>query len=200
MSKKIIAVDVDDVLAKEAEFVIAYSNRVWGHTLSLDDYSEDWTQLWQVDRVETERRVQELHKPGIVSSYELLEDGHEVLKTLTKKYKLIIITSRRSRVKSETLKWLQENFGDVFDEVHFSGIYEGSREGAHLLTKTDLCVELGVNYLIDDQPKHCFGAAGAGIDALLYGDYAVSRDLELPARVTRCKDWQAVKEYFDGRD
>jgi 5'(3')-deoxyribonucleotidase len=196
-NKPIIAVDIDDVIVSEAEFVVDYSNKHWGHSLSLEDYSEHWGKMWKVGAEEVERRADMLHAPGMIRKYSLLEDAHYALIELSKKFRLIILTSRRKIVEGETKEWLNENFGDIFEKVHFTGFWDTISSDSHLLTKADLVQELEVDYLIDDQPKHCFGAAEHGVQAVLFGDYAESRDLDLPDGVTRCKNWQEVLRYFE---
>lgn len=197
--KQTIAVDIDDVLAAEAEFVIEFSNKRWGHSLSLDDYHEHWEEMWGVDMAEMERRSSELHGRGIVSSYRLLDEAHATLERLAKKYRLVVLSSRRAAVQDETLEWLEKNFAGIFDEVRFTGFYDTLRHDRHLMTKADILQDMHAQYLIDDQPKHCFAAAAAGMEVVLFGDYGVSRHLHLPEGVTRCKDWLAVREYFDGK-
>lgn len=196
-NKPIIAVDVDDVIVSEAEFVIEYSNKHWGHSLSIDDYRENWSEMWQAGHEEVERRADILHAPGVVQHYRILDDAQDALKRLSNNYKMVILTSRRRIVRDETLAWLADNFEEIFEEVHFTGFWDIPGRGGHSLTKADLSKQIGANYLIDDQPKHCFAAAEAGIRALLFGDYAASRQLELPDSVVRCKDWQTVLEYFE---
>ena len=49
MTKKVIAVDIDDVLAESARNLVEYSNKSWGTNITVDDYDEDWAKLWQVD-------------------------------------------------------------------------------------------------------------------------------------------------------
>jgi uncharacterized HAD superfamily protein len=197
--KQTIAVDVDDVLAAEAEFVIAYSNKHWDHELTLEDYQENWGEMWNVDIDEVERRAAKLHMPGLVTSYRLMEGASDALRILKENYKLVILTSRRDVVRDETLAWLNDVFADVFSEVHFTGFWDTISEESHLLTKGELAKQIGADFLIDDQPKHCFAAAEAGVESLLFGDYAQSRNLTLPKGVTRCKNWGEVLEYFDGR-
>jgi uncharacterized HAD superfamily protein len=196
-SKPIIAVDIDDVIVSEAEFVIEYSNKNWGHSLSLDDYREHWGEMWQVGSKEVERRADILHAPGIIQKYRLLEDAHAALNKLSKGFTLIILTSRRKMVEKETREWLSDNFGDIFDKVHFTGFWDTITEESHLLSKADLAKDLGVSYLIDDQPKHCFGAAKHNVKAVLFGNYAATRHINLPTGVTRCNNWQEVLEYFE---
>jgi uncharacterized HAD superfamily protein len=196
-NKPVIAVDIDGVLVSEAEFIVHYSNKHWGHNLSLDDYREHWADMWKVGPEEVERRADILHSPGIIKKYRLLDNAHRVLSELSKNFRLIVITSRRKMVEEETIDWLEENFGDIFEQIHFTGFWDTITVESHLLSKADLSKELGVTYLIDDQPKHCFGAAKHGIKAILFGDYAESRHLDPPEGVKRCSNWQEVLEYFE---
>jgi uncharacterized HAD superfamily protein len=195
--RQVIAVDVDDVLAAEAEFVVAYSNKHWGHQLTLEDYQENWSAMWDVDIEEVERRATELHRPGLPTSYRLLDGAVSALQALKERYELVILTSRRNVVKDETLAWLNDVFADVFSEIHFTGFWDTISEDSHLMTKGELAKQIGADYLIDDQAKHCMAAAGAGIRSILFGDYAQTRNLDLPSGVTRCKDWAEVLDYFN---
>jgi uncharacterized HAD superfamily protein len=198
MKKPTIAVDIDDVLAAETEFIIEFSNKHFGHNLTREEYTEHWGDLWGVDLEEVERRAELIHESGNVSSYPLIEDGRAVLEHLKKHYRLVILTSRRDRLRQETLDWLDQHFPGLFDEVQFTGFFDTLNDDRHLLTKADLLLEMGADYLIDDQLKHCAGAAEAGLNVILFGDRATYRDTDLPANVTRCLDWPAVQEYFDG--
>lgn len=197
MTKPTIAVDIDDVLASEAAFVIAYSNEHWGTHLRIEDYSEDWASLWNVDYEECKRRITELNQPGLQTTYPLIEGGEEVLQKLKQHYKMIILTSRPRSMEGEITEWFDRVFPEIFSGMHFTGFWETDKPGGHLLTKGGLAKQIGADYLIDDQPKHCFAAAEVGVKAILFGDYAVSRNLDLPNNVTRCRDWQAVLEYFE---
>lgn len=197
MIKPTIAVDIDDVLVDEAEFVIAYSNQTWGHALTLDDYTEHWGELWQVGPGEVERRADALHEPGIKSAYRLIQDAHDTLIALKKQYRLVILTSRRAKVKQETLDWLETNFADVFSEIRFTGFYDTRSADRHTFTKGDILVEMGVSYLIDDQLKHCLGAAERGLEVILFGTRSLPQGVTLPSNIAQCPDWKSVKAYFN---
>ena len=198
MKKPTIAVDIDDVLANEAEFIIEFSNTHFGHSLASDDYDEHWGGMWDVDLEETERRALMIHEPGNSSQYRLHDGAQEVLSHLKEHYRLVILTSRRDSLQQETLDWLEQHFPGLFDEVKFTGFWDTLRADRHTLTKGEQLRTMGANYLIDDQLRHCTSAAEVGMEAILFGDRAAYRDIELPARVTRCSNWQQVQEYFDG--
>ena len=197
MNKPIIAVDIDDVLAAEAEFVVKFSNEQFGTRLMLEDYSESWNIMWNVDRDEVERRAHILHEPGIVTQYRIIPGGYETLKKLKETYEIIVVTSRRKRVEAETARWLDEHFPDIFSRLVLTGFWDDPRRpDRHLLSKGSLLNDHRVAYVIDDQPKHCLSALDHGIEPILFGDYAESRNVVAPKGVIRCKDWQAVAEFF----
>lgn len=199
MSKPVIAIDVDDVLAANAEGFIAYSNEKWGTKLKTDDYDEHWAMLWNVDNAETEKRAIDFHGSGAVRSYRHFEEAVPVLRSLAENYRLVITTSRRLQIKADTIEWIDQYFGDIFSEIRFAGMWDKVTDHSIKATKAELCKEIGAKYLIDDQLKHCTAAADAGIEALLFGEYTWNKTRQLPGGVTRVKDWNEVLEYFDAK-
>lgn len=200
MEKPIIAIDCDDVLAASAEAFLAFSNERWGTRLTIEDIDEDWSKMWQIDESETEERAKEYHASGIISQYKYYDDALPVLEWLAQKYRLVVATSRNSSINAETIAWIEEHYKGIFTDIYFSGIYDdySKLDTAHTFTKTDLLQKIGASYLIDDQQKHCNSAAKAGIRAVLFGDYPWTNVHALPSGVTRCLNWQEVREYFDG--
>jgi 5'(3')-deoxyribonucleotidase len=207
MARKKIAVDIDDVLAASAAEWVNFSNQQWGTSLTVDDYHEDWAKMWQVDRETESQRARQIYASGMIREFPPDKIAKEVLTELAKDYDLVIATSRVYKVHPDTLAWLDRHYGGIFKEVHMSGIYDRIADGAlptegqHNLTKGQLVAEIGADYLIDDQPKHCLAAAEAGLEAILFGDYKWNKILKaLPPGVTFCRDWLAVREYFSDRD
>jgi len=196
MSKPVIAVDIDDVLAAHAEAFIAYTNRKWGTNLKVEDYHEHWEDIWGVDLEEVERRSAEYHLTHEYRAYKHRHEALPVLQKLKKDYRLIVVTSRRREALQDTLDWLGEFFDGIFEDVHFGGFWDKIHDQSVHLTKLDICREIGASYLIDDQLKHCEAVAGAGMRAVLFGNYRWNQADKLPERVTRCNDWAAVGTYF----
>lgn len=194
-----IAIDIDDVLADNAKGFVAFSNQRWGTTLSVDDYDEHWAKLWQVDNEETESRANEFHNSGAFSTYNHSPSVRLVLEKLKKDYNLIVITSRRLQTKAETTLWINQHYPGISDDdhIHFAGIWDAISDLSISRTKGELSRELGANYIIDDQLKHCLAAATLGIQALLFGDYPWNNIANLPSNVQRVEDWPGVLRYFN---
>lgn len=200
MNKQKIAIDIDDVLAANAEGFVAYSNEKWGTNLRVEDYDEHWAEVWKVDMAETERRAVELHDSGIIAAYKHFNEALPILKKLSDRFDLIAITSRRRSIERLTREWIAKHYAGVFMDVQFAGIFDEPVHHEMLKkTKVDLFTSNNVSYVIDDQLKHCLAAAALGIDTILFGNYAWNQAAALPANITRCHDWAAVDEYFDAR-
>jgi 5'(3')-deoxyribonucleotidase len=198
--KQTIAVDVDDVLSASAEGFTTFSNQRWGHQLIPDDYQEEWAEVWNVTLEEAMRRSDEFHLSGVIKDYKQVEGAFTVLKKLSKKYKLLIVTARKKDIKELTDQWLDMYFPGIFTEVRYAGIWDTDHATSHQLvqTKAEICRDLGADYLIDDQLKHCIGAAGAGITSLLFGTYRWNQtDTQLPENVIRVASWRDIARYFD---
>jgi uncharacterized HAD superfamily protein len=196
-----IAVDIDDVLSATVEGLVAFSNQRWNMQLKPEDYTEELAVFWGVSLDEALKRVEQMLVSGLVSRHRHFEDAVPVLNKLKARYELVAVTSRRSVLKPETDEWLERHFGGLFAAVHYAGIWDGPYEVEAALkrTKAELCRELGADYLIDDQLKHCEGAAAAGLQALLFGHYHWNRKEALPAGIVRVRNWDEVGAYFDKR-
>lgn len=199
-TKPLVAIDIDDVLAHHAKAMVAYSNSVYGTNLTIDDYSEHWSNMWKIDHAQTKIRADKYHQTDDMLHYEHNQDADAVLRALSKTHRLIIVTARRNDVIGITEQWVNKHFDGIFEAIHHAGIWDSSiTDESYTATKADLCASLGVNYLVDDQSKHCNAAAQAGIQAIMFGDYPWNKHDELHPNVVRCHDWAAVAEYFDGR-
>ena len=200
MSKEVIGVDIDDVLADTAEGFTAFSNEYFGTTLSVADYTEHWAEMWRVDNREVERRAAVYNHSGAATRYRHREEARPVLDRLAEQYDLLALTSRNGGMKEQTFAWIETHFSGLFKDIQFAGIFDGPlHDGMLSMTKADLFASNNVNYVIDDQLKHCRAAAQLGIRAVLFGNYHWNTASELPPLITRCDDWQAVGEYFDAR-
>ncbi|HUS25740.1 MAG TPA: hypothetical protein VMY99_00110 [Nevskiaceae bacterium] len=197
-----IAVDIDDVLSASAEGFAAYSKKHWGSKAKAQDYTEAWAVFWDVPIDEVVRRGEQFHASDAVAGYKHFPDALPVLHALHNRYKLVIVTSRRRVLQAHTDMWLNAYFPGLFSETHYVGMWDTDKDLGHKLkqTKTETCRQIGADYLIDDQPKHCHDAAGAGIQSILFGDYAWNRaPQKLSSGVIRAKNWYGVKEYFDAQ-
>ena len=197
MEKKVIAVDIDDVLADNAQGFIEFSNRQWGTSLTIHDYTEHWAELWQCDMDEVLRRSKIFHDSDAMARYAHKPEAEPVLRNLVEDYTLVNTTSRKSLTAGITRTFIETNYGGIFSAIHHAGFFDDDTNIGLHETKADLCMRIGASYLIDDQLKHCRAAANVGITAVLFGDYPWNRTSDLPPGVARAHDWDEVQEFFE---
>lgn len=194
-----IAVDIDEVLADFVNHFVRFSNERWSTTLCFDDYDENWAAMWGVDLDEMKVRAQSYYNSDLVENLTVIPGAHKGLTSLAVNYDIVALTSRPRVVSHRTVSWIDKHYGELLTEetIHFAGLWDELTEHSHKRTKGELVQDLGIDILIDDQPKHCLGAAECGKSAILFGDYAWNRDIMLPSNVVRCVDWSAVEQEID---
>jgi len=195
MPKPKIAIDIDDVLVLSAPEILGNYNRRWGTQLILADWYSDIGPQWGTnDDDEAIRRVNEFVESEEYSELPPVQKAIFALQALSRRYELHILTGRHDVIAGATQGWLQRHFPDIFHSVNFSNLFDKTK----VRSKGDMCRELGAAYLVDDHLAHCKSAASVGLKAVLFGSYPWNQADELPDGVTRCVDWNAVQEYFDG--
>ncbi|NCU29763.1 hypothetical protein EOM60_04090 [Candidatus Saccharibacteria bacterium] len=194
-----IAVDIDDVLADNAEKFTAFSNLRFNTRLTTDDYNEDWSKMWQVDINVVRSRAKEFHDSDAMSFYDVKASAIDVLSRFSERHDLLVITSRRVQVRETTHIWLSNHYPGIFhrDNIHFAGIWDEFDGQSINQTKASLVSSLGADVLIDDQPKHCIGAVSVGAKAILFGDYSWNKIASLPENIMRCRSWLDVERSIE---
>lgn len=194
MTKGTIAIDIDEVLAPHNATLAEFHNKNFGTNHSVEDYSDDWHRIWGVDSEEGERRAQAWLNSKEMENMQPLPDAEEVLRELKADYRLLVVTGRRFQLVDSTERWVNKHYPGLFEGVTFVGLWE-FRGSVH--DKAATCLELGVDYIVDDSTKQAIACANAGLKSILFGDYSWNRDAVLPARVTRVNDWSGVRAYFN---
>lgn len=202
MKKSIIAVDIDDTICQSLEAFRIRTNEFTGANLKPEDYritGEYWgfyERVWDQHGLTGETTVQEVYEDLHTnqSLVPLLPGAELAINQLSKDFDIVLLTARDYKWEAATKMWLIEQFGQEAPEVYFS---QGHRDTSSK-NKGQICKELGAKWLIDDNVEHCITAIDEGIIAILYGEYGWQVDA--PKALVKCRDWQAVLEYFDGRD
>lgn len=193
---KTVAIDIDDVLSMSARGLTTFSNEKWGTTLTEADFTEDLGAMWDVDHDEITRRLKVYFASDITKDFLPMPGAAMALGELALRYKLVLVTSRVEQMMPVTREWVDRNFEGVPFEIYGSGIWDKLEKDAHKQTKSQVCINLGADYLLDDQLKHCTAVSKCGIKAILFGNYAWNQADSLPKGVQRAENWQTVLDYF----
>lgn len=200
--KKVIAVDIDDVLADSTDLIRVFANRATGLQLEPHHYAVPgpyWSYYEHVlamNGVADEELRKKILEEWISNHDETkpMQGAVEALTVLSQKYTIVLITARDPKIRSDTEDWLKKHFAGLYDDLHVIGNFKVVDKPK---SKGQVCLEVGASWLIDDNPEHCKSAIEHGLDTLLFGDYGWHFDA--PEHLTKCKDWASVLEYFDGK-
>lgn len=199
--KKVIAIDIDDVIADSTESLRVLVNSRANAALTPEDYKVPggywgyYENVWRAhgihdlisfEGLNAEMEIDQSHVPVMVHA-------ERVLRVLAKQYDLISITARDERWRVATEEWLERMFKGSLSNLYFTG----SRRDGSYKDKGMLCRELGASYLIDDNIDHCQAAINCNVTALLFGSYGWHSNRSMPQGLVRVNNWQEVKEFFD---
>ncbi|MDB5183806.1 MAG: uncharacterized protein JWO07_487 [Candidatus Saccharibacteria bacterium] len=198
MTKQLIAIDIDDVIADSTESIRQLVNSRFGvdlteaHYSVRGQYSGYYTRIWQEHGLSDRFSYSDLEDEMVIdqSHVPILEGAREAIYKLSTDYHIVLITSRDPNWEKATRRWFKEHFGIDDLNIYFTGNYHtGVKKD-----KGELCRELGVSLLIDDNPDHCLSALKHGVRAILFGDYGWHVDV--PQDLVRCRNWSMVLEYL----
>lgn len=175
MGKEIIAVDQDWVLAKLTHKWIKTYNTIFNDNLRVEDVTS-----WNIEEhVKPEAKDYILNILNLHKFYRdllVVSDSQRVLKKLSKKYEIIIVTDLFTRMSFKSkYDWLGENFPFIPPKNY---VFTGNKS----IIRAD--------YLIDDGVHNLEGFQGYG---LLY-DAPYNREED---RFYRVKNWQDIEHVFD---
>lgn len=197
MAKQTIAIDIDEVLSPLHDLFFAHHNEVYGTNYPIRDPKGGYFIHEYSDEPKDQllERIKKFVESEAFKNIVPLEYAVEVLNALQKRFSLIIITSRQDFYEDLTHQWLDKHFPTVFSEVRFTEYIQG--KGAQI-PKSKICVDMGAEFIIEDNLDTVLDCAKAGVTSLLFGDYPWNQMHKTPKGVVKVKDWKAVEEYFRG--
>ena len=194
MSREKIAVDMDDVLFPFVPNIAIQHNEIHGTKLTESDFhsfsfKEVWGGTLEEARAEVMSFLNRDHTPIMP-----IEGAQDITRSLSKQYRLSLVTARDSSLEYETVRWIEQYFPGIFSDVILTGNPYVSESYER---KVDICKRLGAFMLVDDSVSHTTECVDAGLDAVLFGDYQWNQTKsELPTGITRVPDWQAIAEHL----
>ena len=163
MKKKVIALDIDDVLIHFYNGIVCYHNALYGTAHKRGDMvTYQFEKLWKCPREEMVRRVMGYYLSKEHESIEVIEDVQAVLLKHKKKFTYVCITARPESVRAYTLPILERFFPKLIKSAYFLGHLELGT--ANCESKADVCHDIGAILLVDDSLHNAEVAAVAGIE------------------------------------
>lgn len=191
-SKKIIAVDIDEVLADFIAYFVEYHNLTYQTQMTKDKvFSFSLHEVFGVTEEDISQKMIRFSKEGHDLKITLVPGAKEGIDALLKKgYELHLVTSRPGAIKKVTESWIAEHFPNKFTNLHHAFNPNIHKPGSKK-KKWEICKEIGAEVLIEDFLPNAIGCAENGIKVYLM-DTPWNQTDDLPIGIIRVKSWKEI--------
>lgn len=192
-TKKIkIGVDIDGVLADFVNHFLGHYNEKNGTNFKYQDVKTfNFEDVAKVPSEVMDKELDTYMQSDEFSEIQPLKDSIKHINILEAKYELIIITSRPTYLVDETKRWLKHYYKNSFKHVLFSkNVWTDDRKSGNK-SKAELCMESGVNIMIEDGIEYALDISAKEITVLLV-DSPWNQKKDLPNNVIRVHDWNEI--------
>lgn len=188
-----IGIDLDDVVFEFVKLFLEYSERKFGKKILFKDvFSYQFADVLNVSLEEVLDLVKQMSTKEVFENMALVENSKKSILELSKKYEIYFITSRV--YKEGTLESLKKHFEEFDFELIFSSNPYAKTLGKH---KGEICLEEGINFMVEDSYEHANNCAESGIKTFLL-DKPWNQRRDLNKNIIRVKNWKGVLEILNG--
>ena len=201
--KRVIAVDLDEVLGEFVPQLLRYHNAHYGTQLALSDFhSYNFMEVWGGTRDEAVAKVHHFFTTPYFLHMPPIPDALPTLRSLAHRHTYHIVTARQHAIAPQTHHWIATHYPNTFTSLLFGNHY-GQTGAAR--TKAEMCEEVGASVLIDDSAEHARAVSGVVEWVLLFdraGSYMWNKgkaehDVDMPSNVKRVHSWAEIRAFLE---
>lgn len=182
-----IAVDIDEVIASFLEGFLKVYNKKYNTDTSVDEMSS--YKFWEclpITEEETNSICDEFYASEHFESVGLVKMAVESIKKLSANHEIIFVTSRPVSVKGKTENFIKKHFPNIPVKIFFSSDYYGGE-----LTKSQICDDQGVDFLVEDNKYYAFDCAKNGTCVFLL-DKPWNKNHEEHTNLVKVNNWDEI--------
>jgi 5'(3')-deoxyribonucleotidase len=191
MSKKIIAIDLDEVLSPFVLPLVDWHNKVYETAYHFEQFvTYDFSEIWGGTKENTVLLCDKFHNSRHIDDIHPVQGAQESLNLLKQQFDLVLVTSRPSQHREYTLAWINRHLPNIFSDVvlcnHWTNV-------GVAIKKSEVCQKINAQYFIDDLPFYVEDVANCGIQSFLFGDYPWNRAAQIiHPNVKRVSSWTEI--------
>lgn len=164
---KILWVDLDEVLAETIDEVLKYHNySINNMSITKNDISDYYLSninKYNINRQQAINFFSEILTTSARENILPVQWAKEKLETLHKQWwKINIVTARREEIADYTHKWLDKYYPNLIDNILFANHFSDKE-----VPKSNLCLQKGIDYMIEDNLDFALELAQFGIKVYL---------------------------------
>jgi 5'(3')-deoxyribonucleotidase len=195
--KPVVAVDLDEVLGGFLPSLTRWHNRTFETNFQLEDYQTySYNDLWGGSIESTVAKVHDFFQAeDFLTGVEPIKYAFETLKQFIDCFDFVVVTSRQTIIRNETIAWLDEHFPGIFSNVLLGNHYDMKSPNPEVNTdskgnvikksKPEMCQSINATLLIDDSVKYASQCAtsiekkeGSMLSVILFGNYGWNADIQ----------------------
>lgn len=191
--KKIIGIDIDDVLIDFNSSIIQFHNQTYQTNFKLADIVQfEFEKLWNCSTEEVFHRVNTFYNSPLHLKIKPVKGAITALNQLSREHQIIAISARPTTTASLTKKLLDNYFKDNISKIVLTNAFSltGRRQ-----TKSEVCLKMGVSILIDDGLHNVLECSQKNIQSILlkrpWNQTLTSEDLKSKGIYT-ANDWPEI--------
>jgi len=195
-----IGIDIDDVVVEFVRGFCEFLSNIENNSFKIEKtafvfenaYTYDLGKLMGISKEEENKLINDFNKSENFSNLDFLPGAKENISSLENgDNKIFFITSRPLSVEKQTRDFFKKNFPKNNFELYFSGEKWGK-----LKSKGEICSELGVEVMIEDNAYFALDCAKKGIKTFLL-DKPWNQDYEKHENIIRVKDWEEIMNHLN---
>jgi len=183
-----IGIDIDEVVAEFVDGFLEFYNQKAGTSLDREDIkSYSFHENLEISEEEVEGIVDEFCNSEKLVDLGIVEGSKQGVINLDKYHDVVFITSRSSDFEKGTEKFLKKNFPEHDFEIYFSK--------KDVKSKAEICSELGIDLILEDNPHYALDCAEKGTRVFLFNQ-PWNQDCE-HENIIRVRNWTEVLEELE---
>ncbi|MEK6871795.1 MAG: hypothetical protein AABX16_02735 [Nanoarchaeota archaeon] len=155
--------------------------------------------LWEILGCSKQELIQKIHafyESPYFFHLPVAPGSQEAIRQLAKHYDLYIITSRPKILQEKTKRWTHQHFfPDRFKKIIFTNEWNLNGTGKNK-SKGDLCKELGISYMIEDNADYANECAEQGISVFLLKKLWNQKSA-IHSNVCRVTNWHEILQKME---
>jgi len=164
-----IGIDIDEVTANQMESLLTFFYRTTGTRLRASDFhTYNWWEVWGGTREEAIKVYYEFSESPYFEDMVPIKDAIDSINQIREKLQVYMITSRPLTHTKKTEDWLTKYFGENHPPVVYSSDFFSKNNKGKARTKVEICQELGIDTIVEDNGEYALNCAEAGIKAILF--------------------------------
>jgi len=186
-----IAIDIDETICYTSKAMIKYYQKHIDSSINSNPLYET------KDEEEIKKRINIFHKIILKENLEFvdpIQNAKTIIEKIDLNNQIYLITARHINLAKRTKLWVEKYFENIFFEdikhIEYKDLLGIVKD------KDEICKELNIDILIDDNLSNALKCSKVGIPVILFdlnGEYHWNKyDFKLPKNITRVKNWIEV--------